>query len=90
VHQSEEADESDKLSNSFGGSEKEQSAPKFFHDLKPFITLIQEILLDLSISKHKESSEHYDRTLKRLIEGMMEPEPEDNDDNQTTLNAKVN
>ena len=46
--------------------------------------------MDLSISKHKESSEHYDRTLKRLIEGMMEPEPEENDDNQTTLNAKVN
>lgn len=75
---------------SFEDSLKEQGTPKIFADLKPFMDMIENILQDLSISKHKKNSEHYDRTLKRLIEGMMEPEQEENDDNQTNLNVKVN
>lgn len=58
-------------------------------DLKPFMDLINQIVNDLSVSKHKKNYEHYDRTIRRLIEGMLETEPEDNDDLQHNKEVKL-
>jgi hypothetical protein len=53
-----------------------------FADLVPFQGLIKAIVNDINVHKRNRNYEHYDRTIRRLIEGMLDSEPEQNDDAQ--------
>jgi len=79
IHERDE-DSDDSLDNSKHSDEIPRQM--MLADLTPFVGLITDIVSDLSVSKHKKNYEHYDRTIRRLIEGMIDDEPEENDDIQ--------
>lgn len=58
-------------------------------DLDSYLDLVSDIVNDLSNIRQRKNYEHYDSTIKRLIENMMITEPEENDNEATTKDAKV-
>jgi hypothetical protein len=52
---------------------------KMFSSLKPFLPLLGSIAHELQSSRHKKNFNHYDRTIERLIEGMIEQDQQDVD-----------